>query len=275
LDLSFARVGDPLGWPSAGPSSVIAPRAALQARQEVHAPGLTVHFTCPAAPLGSGQIFDPPAADIPATPALAAEVCAAMAEDLCALGLTRTLLSGPNPPALAVVRLAGYGRTAWQFAGWRAETPARGATEQEIAAFGRTMTRYIRVLDPEIGRLLEAGKDRLVALVAPLGVRARQDIGRLGSALLGTNEPTGSFTGPPPGLAILAGEGVRAGQRLPRTEPLTAVLPTLLWAQGLPAAEDMGPIVRSAFESEFADTLPVVALPSFAAQPRRKPDGPS
>lgn len=268
LDLSFALVGDPLGWPSSDPSALVVPRTALQDRRVVQAPGLSVAYRCPGSPVAANQLFDPPAGDLATTPTLALEVEAALAEDICALGLARTLLNSPTPPQLMLVRLAGYGRVAWQFAGWR-DSAARGATDQEIAAYGRTMTRYLRALDPELGRLFEAGGGRLQALVAPLGVRARQDVGRVGAALLGTSDPTGTFAGPPPGLLILVGEGVRVGARLDRTAPLTAVLPTLLWAEGLPAAEDMGPIVRSAFRADFAEAHPVVTLPSFAAQPVR------
>ncbi len=269
LGLSFAMVGDPLGWPSAGPFSLVVPRTALDVRGPVQCPGLGLTYSCPGPPLRADQLFDPPAPDLPTTPRLAREAEDALAEDTCALGLGRALLASPSPPQLLVVRLAGYGRVAWQFAGWRSESPARGATDQEIAAYGRTMARHLRALDPALGRLFEAGKGRLVALVAPLGVRARQDVGRVGAALLGASDPTGTFAGPPPGLVILVGEGVRGGERLEQTAPLTAVLPTLLWAEGLPAAEDMGPIVRTAFRLDFVEAHPVVTLPTFSAQPVR------
>ncbi len=260
LGLPFALIGDPLGSPLAAPDSTIVPRAELVPR---HAVAGVPGATCPDPPTLQ---FNPPAPELPSTPALAAEVRGSLGEDLCALGVARALFAGPRPPAIALVRLAGYGRVAWHFAGWRDEKPARGATEPEIAAYKWTMARYLRLLDPEIGRLVAAaGPGALVAVVSPLGVRAREDVGRIGTALIGETGPTGTFAGPPPGLVVLAGDGVRAGERLPGTVPLTAVLPTLLWAAGLPAAEDMGPIVNRAFRSEYVEAHPVVMVPSFAA----------
>jgi hypothetical protein len=196
---------------------------------------------------------------------------AALAEDLCALAAARAIVAGPSPPPFVVARLAGHARVAWQFAGWREEDPGRGATEDEIAAYRWTTTRYVRLLDEALAPLIEAaGPGNLVAVVAPLGIRPRHDLGGLGWALLGEEAQSGTFAGPPPGVAILAGAGVRAGERVAGGPfPLAGILPTLLWAQGLPAGEDMGPLLRrTAFESAFVDANPVVALPSYAA-PRR------
>ena len=264
LGLEAAVVGDPLGWKGDAEAQMVVPRAALRAGAAVRLPGEDAPFVCPSP---APPAFNPPADSLRSTPALAAELRANLAEDVCALAAGRRLLARSAAPAITLVRLAGYGRTAWRFAGWRDDHPARNATEQEIAAYKWTLTRYVRLLDPEIGQLVDAAGPRaLVAVVAPLGVRPRQDVGAVGSALLGATSATGSFAGPPPGFVVVAGEGARAGERLPDIYPLTAVLPTLLWAQGLPAAEDMGPIVRGAFAPAFLEAHPLVALPSYDSQ---------
>ncbi len=267
LGLPVALVGDPLGWPPAVPGSVFVPRARLRPGEELDL-GAAGRLTC-------GQpepiAFATPAETLAGTPALRRLVDAALAEDLCALAAARAILAGPAPPPFVLARLGGHARVVWQFAGWREDEPARGATEDEIAAYRWTTTRYVRVLDEAIGAAVDAaGRDRFVAVVAPLGVRPRHDLGGLGWALLGEEARTGTFAGPPPGFALLVGSGVRAGREVAGPLPLTGVLPTLLWAQGLPAGEDMGPLVRSAFTKEHVEANPVFALPSYATPESRE-----
>ena len=167
------------------------------------------------------------------------------------------------------VRLGGHYRVAYHFAGWRADRPARGVADREIRAYGLVLARYVRELDPELGTLFEAaGVDALIALASPHGIRAREDAERLLAELIGRTAPTGTHAGPPPGVLVLAGPGVRQGERIARPMRLESLLPTTLWALGLPVAADMGGEARVLFEDEFVRDNPVIGLPSYGAHPR-------
>lgn len=263
LRLPVALVGAPLGGRLNG--GLVISRGQLRPGRRPLADRGDRTWSCGPAPLAAGQLFDPPAGDLGTTAELGQEATSALAEDLCALEAARRILAAPDRPSITFVRLSGYGRVAWQFAGWRADSPARGALDREIAAYGRTMVRYIRALDPALGNLFEAaGPDSFVAVVSPVGVEARQDIGAVVSTLLGQVGPTGTFAGPPPGLFLFVGPGLAHGGKATETLPLTGVLPTLLWAQGLPAGEDMGPIARSLFDPPFSEAHPPVTLQSFS-----------
>ena len=262
LGLPVAIVGDPLAGRPPNSESVIVPPDALRAGEAI-ALGSAGSVTCAAAgPLGD-RFFDPPAAELPGTRALDALVRAAMESDLCALAAAREL-AATGRFALVHVRLGGLERIARQFAGWQPDSAARGASDRELEAYGRVLTRYVRQLDPAGGALASAGPpEALVALVSPHGVVPRQDLGRLAEALTGVSRPTASTKGPPPGALILGGEGVvPAGHRAGEIA-LESVLPTLLWGAGLPAAADMGPIAIHAFTPEYVAAHPVIGVPSY------------
>jgi hypothetical protein len=261
LGLSEASIGDPLDWPALGPGSLSIPAAALAQDGSYVVDGEVVSCL---APVGVDErFFDPPASELPVTPRLAQLVTDALAEDACALRLAAAAVHSGNWP-LVHVRLEGHYRVAYMFAGWRDDRPARGVSDREIKAFGRTLTRYVRELAPLFGELWAAADgDGLVALVSPHGIAPRQDFERLVSELFGATVATGTHAGPPSGFLVIAGPGVRGGGEHIGTVALTSILPTVLWAQALPAAEDMGPIFFGPFEREFVAQHPVIAVPSY------------
>ncbi|RMF71007.1 MAG: hypothetical protein D6738_14905, partial [Acidobacteria bacterium] len=268
LGVPMARIGDPLDW-KAGPGEleVADPRLVAGARFVVAGR----EIVCPA-PAGTAErYFDPPAETLEATPRLERVVADALVQDLCALELAQAAVAAGRWP-LVHVRLGGHYRVAYEFAGWRADRRARGATEDEVRAYGLTLTRYVRDLDPALGRLVDAlPADGLFVLVSPHGIRPRTDFERLLASLFGRTTATGSHRGPPDGVIVLRGAGVRRGHRHAGF-PVRSVLPTVLWAAGLPAAEDMGPLVTGVFEESWREGHPVIAIPSFDA-PRPRPAG--
>jgi hypothetical protein len=76
--------------------------------------------------------------------------------------------------------------------------------------------------------------------------------------------------GAPDGLLLLAGEGIEAGELLDRAA-LVDVMPTLLYAMGLPIARDLdGEVLTGAFENAFLARGPLTFVPSYdnlASQP--------
>lgn len=261
LGVRHARIGDPIAERDDGRMGLVLPAAALSGGAVHDVAGERVE--CPGFGAVSDEFFDPPHQALASTEELERLVRGALVEDVCALrAATVAVRSGSF--AWVSVRLSGHYRVAYQFAGWREDRPARGVSDREIAAYGRTHQRYVRALDPELATLVDAtGGSWLVALVSPHGIRARQDADRLVPELLGRTTPTGSHAGPPPGLLIWAGDGVRPGVRITDAVRLESILPTILWAQGFPAAEDMGPIMTGAFDASFVRERPVIALPSY------------
>jgi hypothetical protein len=265
LGLSVAWIGDPLGWPEEGGDWIL-PRDAFQAGASLPVPGSVAGLRCIDAAERAESLFDPPAGDLPQTERLAELVRQALVTDRCALMGARRALAEERFD-IVYLRLQGYYDVAYQFAGWRASSPARSAAEREIEAYGRTLVRYAREIGSPLGQVLAEGRERgMVALVSPHGIRSRHDASQLVDALLGRMGPTGTHAGPPPGLLLLSAEGVRPDRRR-RPAPLVSVLPTLLWASGLPPSEQMGSIVFDLFDPSFTGSTPVVSVPTYARTP--------
>jgi hypothetical protein len=261
LGVPAAKIGDPLGWPRGTPADLIVPSRSLEAGARVLVGREEV--SCSSAGQVHDRFFDPPAERLDVTQSVARLIAASLEEDLCALEVARSAVDERRWPVVHL-RLRGHDRVAYQVAGWRAASPARGVSEREIQAFGRTLTRYVRELDPALGRLLDAVPPRsLVAIVSPQGIKARTDVERLAAELLGRTTATGTHAGPSDGVLLLAGEGVRPGAPEGFAMPLRSVLPTLLWAVGLPAAEDMGAVAFARFEEDFVRENPVVAVGTY------------
>ena len=155
-----------------------------------------------------------------------------------------------------------------RFAGFEPRAPARGASEREIAAYGKVLRRYLRELDPDVGELVRVGgAGVVVAVVSPHGVAPREDFFRVLKEVVGMTEASGSFAGPQEGLLVLAGPGVATGGGERRLEvDLVAVLPTLLAAAGLPVAEEMAPPARGLLDAEELERLGIVTIPGYAVK---------
>ncbi len=271
VGVPLAIVGDPLAWPSTEDAA----RASWTDRRLapgalVPMPGEIPPVICPVFPARevAERFFDPPASRLRDTPRLARLVGDALARDLCALRVARELARADRWPLLQV-RLSGYYRVAYQFAGWRPGFPARAVSDLEVAAYGRVMLRYLRELDPAVGALVGEVPGRLVVAVSEHGMEPRRDARRLLAELVGRTTPTGTHAGPPPGLAIFAGDGVRPGQRLAEEASLASVLPTLLWGVGLPPGEDMGPLLPEIFDEDWVAAHPPAPVASWGV-----PSGP-
>jgi hypothetical protein len=262
LGLDLAWIGDPLGWPS-GTGDWVVPRDVLgEGRALDPRPGMAP-LRCPVSETPPPALFDPPAQELDQSARLAQLVGQALAADRCALFAGRQALRSRRFDVV-YVRLPGYYDVAYQFAGWRQGSPARSAAEREIEAYGRTLVRYAREIGPDLGKLMHEGRRKgLVVLISPHGIRARHEATGLIDALLGRLGATGTHAGPPSGLLLVSGDGVRA-ERLMQRIPLTSVLPTLLWATGLPPSERMGPIAFELFDEAFTRATPVISVPTYA-----------
>jgi hypothetical protein len=86
---------------------------------------------------------------------------------------------------------------------------------------------------------------------------------RLVGALTGTGVGAATHGGPPDGVLLVVGEGIRPGATPTRASVLD-VAPTLLYLLGLPVARDMeGRVLTEILEPEFARLNPVTFIPSY------------
>ncbi len=135
----------------------------------------------------------------------------------------------------------------------------------------RSVADYYEHLDRFLGQLLASQKDAMVAIVSahgstPIGWWER---------VRGGGSLRGSFEGAPDGALILAGPGIRAGALIAGPK-LVDVVPTLLYALGLPVARDLdGQVLTGAFDASFLAHRPLAFLPSYEALPPEKPVKPT
>ncbi len=262
---SLTMIADPLGWRGEGGSAWFVHREAFGPGRRVAVSGAQRELSCPDPGDVSERFFDPPASGLRETPRWAALVRDSLSVDRCALALAEDAVRSGHP--IVFVRLPGHGEIVSWFSGFGGRDPARGVSDREMDAYGKVRPRYLRELDPFIGRLVEsAGPERLVVVVSPHGVRPRQDVARLLGQVVGLQEPTGTLEGSPPGVLLLAGDGVRPDARAERPVRLTSILPTLLWVLDLPVAADMGGLAREPFDERFIAQHPVVTVPSYTRE---------
>ncbi|MDQ7006795.1 MAG: alkaline phosphatase family protein [Acidobacteriota bacterium] len=222
-------VGDPLGWPGQVPAQALGPGTRVGWGRD--------GVVCPDPGEMVGLLFDEGAEPRQRLEQQADRARQALAADLCALEIGKRVLADTGW-AMVHLRLAGYESLAFQLGGYRAESPAFGVGSDEISVYGKALARYFRLLEPGFRRLLAEvrSSDRpfVVALVSPVGLVPRYDLGRVAGILAGFEGPTATHAGGPPGVLLLAGTGdpVRGGGD---PASVASVLPALLEAIGLPA----------------------------------------
>ncbi|MFN7966413.1 MAG: alkaline phosphatase family protein [Acidobacteriota bacterium] len=264
LGLRSAMIGDPLRWPSSQ-AQVAFDDKALQSPREVTLPSPLGSVACPEPTTVGDRFFSATADELPSRAEANRLVKQALGQDLCTLSVAQRIAAAGRVDLLWV-RLSGYPRLAQQFAGLQEGKTARAVSDRELDAYGRTLIRVLRELDTPLGQLIDTlGPRARVMLISPQGLVPRHDTRRLWEALIGAETPSASWEGPQLGMVIFGGEGVSPGRSWAEPIPVTSLLPTLLWSQGLPAAENMGPLVPRAFTPDFLLRRPVVAVPSFGA----------
>lgn len=165
-----------------------------------------------------------------------------------------------DPPHVAFVSLSGLEQASLAtFGGFvRAEFEASDSREARRAA--DALVAYLAGLDGALAGLWEAiPPPRLLALSSAYGTAAPGGLSRLA----GGQETAGTMAGPPDGVLLLRGEGIRPGVQIPAASVLD-VAPTLLYALGLPSARDFdGRVLAEAFEPALLQSRALGFVPSF------------
>jgi hypothetical protein len=167
-------------------------------------------------------------------------------------------------PTLLVLSFDGYDSAGHSF--YREAHPeAFGDVRPEDARrYGRVLERYASLLGGFVADWQkELGPSDLLVVVSTHGLEPAPLWRRLAGALSGTGVAGASHADAPPGLLLLAGEGIRPGATLGAAS-VADVAPTLLYLLGLPVPRDMeGRVLTEVLEPDFARDHPVTFIPSY------------
>jgi hypothetical protein len=146
-----------------------------------------------------------------------------------------------------------------------------GIDPEGVRKFGKLIERYYEFTDELLGRLVRAAPKNATILV--FSDHGFGPTGQLPwSAGHGALTPGAPIA--PDGILVLAGPTVRKGALLDDADVLD-LLPTLLYLQGLPVAEDMpGRVLTEALDPDLLARSPVRTIPTYETTPLHHPDAP-
>jgi hypothetical protein len=196
-----------------------------------------------------------------------AAVVTALSQDLWRERLAGALLDGQPRTQALFLRLPGLRQVARRWFGGYVAHDLEGEQAGRAAVAARRVEAYYRHLDDYLGALWAGGRGpRLLAVVSPYGAMAPSGWRRAMS--LGRLPVEGVLTGRADGVLLLRGDGVRAGHFV-GDAGIADVVPTLLYALGLPVGRDMdGRALTGVFEPSFLATHPLSFVPSYEALTR-------
>ncbi|MGA7617580.1 MAG: hypothetical protein WBX15_20635 [Thermoanaerobaculia bacterium] len=170
------------------------------------------------------------------------KVLSLVAQDLTAARITRKLLEQRRDP-VTILALEGLTEAAQTIG------IAHNALPASSSAAGRAMRAYVNLIDGELAKIREENPDALFVVVSPSAFNPPPfpaDPISFVRALLVTEDP-GSFDG----FIRLEGAGIRSEENPPSSQ-VVDVVPTTLFAAGLPIGRDMdGIVATAAFDDAF------------------------
>jgi hypothetical protein len=178
-----------------------------------------------------------------------------LARDRSARQVTRAL-TALRPLRVTAVAMPGYDEVAHRFLGEAPQTRASLVRGEEVRATGQVVARYVRELDVAVGeQLARAGPDTLLVVASPHGLIPTGLARRLRDRVAGETTRTAHHEVAADGVLFLWGGGIAADRDLGRI-PTHGVLPTLLYATGLPldSAMRLPEGIFAAFTEEFLET---------------------
>jgi hypothetical protein len=203
---------------------------------------------------------------VPGASPLTGALAAALARDRTTLARARGALAGAgeSPPPALLVRLEGFEQASRAAFGAFAAFEFEGARAGRVQRAAAPFAAYLEALDADLAELWRAlPEPRLLAVASAYGVSAPSGLARILRDLAGRQRLEGGLGGAPDGLLFLRGEGVRLGVQVPAAG-IADVVPTLLYALGMPVARDLdGKVLGAAFEPAWLQRRPLTFLPSY------------
>ena len=276
-ELSLLPIGlelVPAGWWGAESRSVSAgDRTALTLVEILRAAGRTTRAIGLPAPL-SDDVPEPAAM----TPTVEIEgerrqslasvrgvdLVAALADDLARLAASERLLASEAPPEVLVVQLAGLERAALRCQGGLLSVLFEGSRAGAARRAAAALEAYHVELDGAIARLWSRlPEPRMLIIASPYGVSPPRGASKLLAELERRRRVEGTLSGAPDGMLLVAGSGFSHGVRL-ADAAIADVVPTLLYALGLPIARDLdGRPLGAAFAGAILARRPFTFVSSY------------
>jgi hypothetical protein len=167
-------------------------------------------------------------------------------------------------PSLLIVAFHGYDTAGHAFYRYAHPEAFGNVDAGDARRYGGVLGGYATLASrwaAEVEKGLRPGD--LIVVLSGHGLAPTPLWQRLLGVLTGTDTPTAGHGGAPPGVLLIAGEGIRPGGRAPGATVLD-VAPTLLYLMGLPVARDMeGRVLSELVDPAYARDHPVTFIPSY------------
>ncbi len=189
-----------------------------------------------------------------------------LANDAWRETLTLFLLEQRKDVEVLFLALPGLSSISRKYYGGYQAAQLAARPDKRVLTAARAVAAYYSHLDDVLSRLTRHGEGfELLAVVSAYGVEGSRGWRALGQNLRRRPSLEGHFDRGPDGLLLLAGRGVREGHFVGQAN-IVDVVPTLLYALGMPVAGDMdGRVLTGAFAPEFLAAHPLGFLPSYEA----------
>ena len=196
------------------------------------------------------------------------DLAAALEADAQISAAVERLVRDRRPGVLAL-SFPGLDRVAHRFLRYARPEEFGDVTRSEIDLFGEVLERYYRRVDAIVGKAIEAaGAADYLIVTSSHGMEPVSLRRRLLALAMGAERRSGTHAGGPDGLLFVRGPGVRRGP-LPAKGGIVDVVPTALYALGLPLASDLdGTILTAVFSARFTLEHPVSVIGSYEAPAR-------
>jgi hypothetical protein len=250
-----------IGWPLVEPSDLAPPFAFDDAffrgaGDRISDPGLAT----------TGRLFRPDAEDLAAIlreefPAARRDLLAtSLEQDLWRATLAATLAERDGSPTVLFLRLPGLDPVSRRTFGAYSARVLDGRAGDDLAPDSDTLVGYYMRLDEMLSDLWRrtAGSSRMLVVVSPWGGRPPRFLERPAALL-----PLDDGAPDADGIFLALGDDIRGRAVLQDLGP-EDVMPTILYALGLPQARDLdGDAVTEAFEPDFVVRQPLAFVPSY------------
>ncbi len=159
--------------------------------------------------------------------------------------------------------LRGLGNVSARLYGGYAAARQEGSQEAADLHAAQDVAAYYRYADSLVEEVLSGGRFDLVAVVSAHGVNGLSGWRRALALLAADRSLAGRTDDAPDGLLLLVGGGVRPGSLIADAK-IVDVAPTLLYALGMPIADDLdGRVLTDAFTEEFLARQPLSFLSTY------------
>jgi hypothetical protein len=191
-------------------------------------------------------------------------VRAALGQDLWRESLADFLLDQGGDVGAFFLHLPGLEMVSYDYFGAYYAMQFEGKQDSRTREAAAHLIGYYQHLDSALQDLVEhIPEPHVLAIVSAYGFDAPRGWTSLPGRLRRANAWRGSALNAPDGLLILKGRGVAPGTFLDDAE-VVDVLPTLLYALGLPVARDLdGRVLTQAFTTAALASQPLAFVPSY------------